>query len=317
MRALVCGKQVRLDDARPEPTVGQGEALLAVHLAGVCRTDLEVTRGYSGFRGVMGHEFVGLVESGPAALIGRRVVGEINCPCRQCSWCRQGLGNHCPQRTVIGIVGRDGCFAEKLALPIRNLHTVPDSICDELAAWTEPLAAAFQIPRQLELKGRRTVLLGDGRLAQLIARVLRPRVGTLLVVGKHEDKLALAADAGAETVPLADYQPDRSAEVVVDATGRAEGLTLAMRAVRPRGTIVLKSTVAAGAETDLSPLVVDEIRLIGSRCGPFDDALTALAGGEVDLSTLPVETIPLSRGPDALAAAERGETMKVLIDARA
>jgi threonine dehydrogenase-like Zn-dependent dehydrogenase len=317
MRALVCDKQVRLDDARAEPTVGQGEALLAVHLAGVCRTDLEVTRGYSGFRGVMGHEFVGRVESGPAALIGRRVVGEINCPCRQCSWCRQGLGNHCPHRTVIGIVGRDGCFAERLALPIRNLHAVPDNISDELAAWTEPLAAAFQIPRQLELKGRRTVLLGDGRLAQLIARVLRPRVGTLLVVGKHEDKLALAADAGAETVLLADYQSDRSAEVVIDATGRAEGLTLAMRAVRPRGTIVLKSTVAAGAQTDLSPLVVDEIRLIGSRCGPFDDALGALAGGEVDLSSLPVQTIPLTRAPDALAAAEGGETMKVLIDARA
>jgi threonine dehydrogenase-like Zn-dependent dehydrogenase len=317
MRALVYDGSPRLVHDRPDPTAAAGEVLIRVRLAGVCSTDLEICRGYMGFTGVMGHEFVGEVLRGPDPWPGKRVVGEINCPCGRCPRCRANLGNHCPHRSVLGIAGRDGVLAELTCLPADNLHEVPDNVPDDAAVYVEPLAAGFQVARQVDLgPATRVVVLGDGRLAQLTARALRLSAPDLLLVSKHPAKRQRADDAGIATVNLPDYRPDRSADVVVEATGSPAGLALAMRAVRPRGVIVLKSTTAAGAELNLAPLVVDEITVVGSRCGPFDRALHALAGGEVRVADLTSETFPLSRAEEALGAARRPDTLKVLVDPR-
>jgi threonine dehydrogenase-like Zn-dependent dehydrogenase len=318
MRALIYDGHVRLKENWPDPHPGRDEALVAVHKAGICATDLEVARGYMGFRGVMGHEFVGEVAAGPRRWKGHRVVGEINCVCGRCRMCRGGLANHCLRRTVLGISGRDGCFAEFLAVPLRNLHEVPDSVSDEAATFVEPLAAALQIVRQVKLGSRDSVVvLGDGRLGQLIARVLKGRrLGKLVMVGRHAAKLEAAEKQGVQAVAAEDFVAAQDADVVVDATGRSAGLELAMRAVRPRGTIVLKSTYAKGDGINLSPLVVNEITLMGSRCGPFEDAIAALASREVDVATLVSAEFPLSEGTAALAAAGEGDKFKVLLDAR-
>ncbi|MFW6061471.1 MAG: MDR/zinc-dependent alcohol dehydrogenase-like family protein [Planctomycetota bacterium] len=317
MLALVYDQMPQMRDVRlPEP--GPDEARVRVRLAGVCSTDLEVCKGYMGFTGVMGHEFVGTVEDGPAAWQHKRVVGEINCVCGSCELCRGGLGNHCPNRTVIGIDGRDGVFAAHAVVPVRNLHEVPETVSDEQAVFVEPLAAAFQIVQQVPIDEQtRMVVLGDGRLAQLIARVLKLTGGELLLVGKHAHKREAAEKAGVQTVALADYRPRKAADVVVDATGAPDGLALAMQAVRPRGTIVLKSTTAASAgKLNLAPLVIDEITVIGSRCGPFPDALDALARGSVDVSPLISRTVALRKAVDALDVARQRDVLKVLIDAR-
>lgn len=318
MRALVYDGRVRLREDWPQPRAGRDEALVAVHKAGICATDLEVAHGYMGFRGVMGHEFVGEVAAGPRRWKGKRVVGEINCVCGRCRMCRGGLANHCLRRTVLGISGRDGCFAEMLAVPLRNLHEVPDGVSDEEATFVEPLAAALQIVRQVKLGARDSVVvLGDGRLGQLIVRVLKGRkLGKLVMVGRHAGKLEAAEKQGVQTAAAADFVPALDADVVVDATGDSLGLELAMRTVRPRGTIVLKSTFAKAEGINLSPLVVNEVTLMGSRCGPFADAIAALAAREVDVATLISAEFPLSEGVAALAAAGDGDKFKVLLDAR-
>ncbi len=305
--------QVRID--YPEPRPSRSDALVAVRVAGVCSTDLEVMKGYMGFTGVMGHEFVGRVVSGPEKWRDQRVVGEINCVCGRCDMCTGGLANHCRDRTVLGIDGHDGVFAEYVALPVRNLHAVPDTVGDEQAVLVEPLAAAFQIVRQLDFsRSDSVVVLGDGRLGQLVARVLKTVVRRPVLVGRHEDKLEAAEKAGIQTVAEGEFSPRADADVVVDATGSAEGLETAMRAVRPRGVIVLKSTVAAGKELNLAPLVINEVTVVGSRCGPFPDAIQALADGIVDVSALVTGRFPLRDAPEALAAAARPEHIKVLID---
>lgn len=318
MRALVYDGRVRLREDWPAPQAGRDEALVAVHKAGICATDLEVARGYMGFRGVMGHEFVGEVVAGPRRWKGKRVVGEINCVCGRCRMCRGGLANHCLRRTVLGISGRDGCFAEMLAVPLRNLHEVPDGVSDEETTFVEPLAAALQIVRQVKLGARDSVVvLGDGRLGQLIVRVLKGRkLGKLVMVGRHAGKLEAAEKQGVQTAQAADFVPALDADVVVDATGDSLGLELAMRTVRPRGTIVLKSTFAKAEGINLSPLVVNEVTVMGSRCGPFADAIAALAAREVDVATLISAEFPLSEGVAALAAAGDGDKFKVLLDAR-
>jgi threonine dehydrogenase-like Zn-dependent dehydrogenase len=317
MLALIFDGQPKLRDDYLKPRIGPGEALVAVRLAGICQTDLEVLKGYMGFSGVMGHEFVGVVEDGPRQWQGKRVVGEINCVCSRCDMCKAGLSNHCRNRTVVGIAGRDGAFAQYLALPAANLHQVPDNVPDEHAVLIEPLAAAFQVVRQVKMAASvGVVVLGDGRLGQLIARILNPRLRRLVMVGKHQSKLEAAEKQGIATVLAEEFVPMAMADVVIDATGSASGFDLAMRTVRPRGTIILKSTSAAREGMNLSPLVINEVNVVGSRCGPFPDAIKALAGGKLDVSALVGRTFPLTRGVAALEAASRGDCMKVVLNAQ-
>ena len=315
MRALLWdGSAVRLVE-RPPPVADAEIAVVRVHLAGVCNTDLELTKGYMGFRGVLGHEFVGTVSEGPAAWRGRRVVGEINFACRRCATCAAGLPRHCPTRRVMGIVAADGAFADCVAVPTANLHAVPDGIADEAAVFTEPLAAAFEILAQVPIEpGMSATVLGDGKLGQLAAQVLAQAGASVLVVGKHADKLALLRRRGIETVPL-DAWPRRRAALVIEATGTADGFELATTATEPRGTLVLKSTVAARAPLDLAPVVINEITLVGSRCGPFEPALQALADGRVDVRPLIAARHSLRDGVGALQHAARRGVLKVLIDA--
>jgi threonine dehydrogenase-like Zn-dependent dehydrogenase len=313
MRAVVFdGAELRFDPDRPEPVPGAGEVVVRVLQAGICETDLQLVAGYKGFRGVLGHEFVGVPLTGHLA--GRRVVGEINCACGRCDTCRANLPGHCPDRTVLGIVNHDGAFADLVAVPERNLHAVPDSVSTDAAVFTEPLAAAFQIAAQVPLEGgMRIIVLGDGRLGHLCAQVLARRVARLTVVGKHPAKLAVLDALGVETCLLADRPQSRSADVVVECTGSASGLPLALALVRPRGTVVLKTTIAGEQTLSLAPVVVDEMTIVGSRCGPFDQALEALAAGQVHVQPLISERFDLSEGVTAMARAAEPDVLKVLL----
>jgi len=325
MRAVVLhGDAVSFQADRPVPTPGEGEILVRVVRAGVCDTDLQLVGGYMGFSGVLGHEFVGIAEEGPFAA--RRVVGEINCNCRRCPTCLAGRPTHCPHRTTIGIAGHDGAFADYVTVPQHNLHLVPDGLPTDVAVFAEPVAAALQIPRQLSLdRTNRVVVLGDGRLGNLCAQVLAGICDLVLVVGKHPEKLALLETLGIDTVLLADLQNglhgnlpiDRSADVVVDCTGSDTGLPTALSIVRPRGTIVLKTTVAGTQQMPWAPIVIDEVTIVGSRCGPFDRALEALEAESVSVLPLMSTRFDLSDGVSALDAAKRRGVLKVLIDVAA
>ena len=313
MRAIVLNDSVQLSSDRPAPTPARDEVLVRVLRAGICETDLQLIKGYMGFRGVLGHEFVGVAESGP--LVGRRVVGEINCACWSCAMCARGLPTHCSQRSVLGILNHDGAFADLIAVPQRNLHAVPDSLPTDVAVFTEPVAAAFQIPEQMDVRpSDRVVVLGDGRLGNLCAQVLAGLSDHVLVVGKHREKLALLDGLGISTALLSDVAPDREADVVVDATGSESGVPTALTFVRPRGTIVLKTTVAGTQTLAWAPFVIDEVTLVGSRCGPFDKALDALDAGLVDVSALVSERFDLSQGVEALEHARQKPVLKVLLD---
>ena len=306
------GTAVRIEPNRPEPKAGGGEVRVRVRLAGVCRTDLEIVKGYMDFRGVLGHEFVGVPRSGRHA--GRRVVGEINCPCGTCDLCREGLSTHCRRRTVLGIQGRDGAFAEFLILPETNLHPVPDGVTDEEAVFAEPIAAAVQIGRQVEFRlGEDVVVLGDGRLGQLVAQVLRAQGVRPTVVGRSPAKLAILKSLDIAAVPEREARPAGEARVVVECTGAADGLAMALRFVRPRGIVVLKSTVADSAGLNLAPIVVNEVTVVGSRCGPMDEALRMLARRQVQVEPLVTAEYPLDEAPEALRAADRPDAIKVLI----
>jgi len=313
MRALAFdGQAARVVD-RVEPLAGEGWAVVSVHAAGVCRTDLELVRGYMDFRGVLGHEFIGEVAEGPAEWRGRRVVGEINFGCGRCVACASGMRRHCPNRRVLGILGADGAFAERVALPVANLHAVPDSVGDEEAVFAEPLAAAFEILEQVAVAPEASVVvLGDGKLGLLVTQVLARTGARVLAVGRHEEKLALLRARGIEAVHLDAWKRER-VDIVVEATGTATGFALAMAATRPRGTLVLKSTVAAGVQLNLAPLVIDEITVVGSRCGLFPPALAALAAGSVDVRSLISAELPLARGVEALEKAREPGVMKVLL----
>ena len=314
VRAIVLEKdEVQVDAVRPAPTPAADEVVVRVTRAGVCETDLQLIKGYMGFRGVLGHEFVGVAESGPFA--GRRVVGEINCACWNCATCRSGFPTHCPNRTVLGILNHDGAFADLIAVPQRNLHLVPDSIPDDIAVFTEPVAAAFQIPAQLTIsKDDRIVVLGDGRLGNLCAQVLASIADEVLVVGKHREKLGLLETMGLKTALLSDDLPKRAADIVVECTGSESGLPAALELVRPRGTIVLKTTVAGTQTLAWAPFVIDEIALVGSRCGPFDQALHALEQGLVDVEPLIADRFNLSNGVMALQRAQQKGVLKVLLE---
>lgn len=302
--------QYRTDVPQPEPK--DGEARVRVLKAGICETDLQLIRGYMGFEGVLGHEFVGIAETGPFA--GQRVVGEINCSCRVCDDCKAGLETHCRHRSVLGILNHDGAFADSLVLPQVNLHRVPEEIPTELAALTEPVAAAFQIPAQLPLeKYANAIVLGDGRLGNLCAQVIRLAGCQVKVVGKHPEKLKLFSELDFETIERKNLPPTRSADLVVDCTGSDTGLPLALQLVKPRGTIVLKTTVAGEQTLRLAPLVIDEITMVGSRCGPFDRALEALRNEEINVRCLLSEEFPIHDALTALKRAGDRDVLKVLL----
>ena len=313
MRAIVLDEVVRFRTSHPAPTPAEGEVLVRVVRAGVCETDLQLIKGYMGFRGVLGHEFVGVAESGPFA--GQRVVGEINCGCGTCPTCLNGLTTHCPNRTVLGILRHDGAFADLIAVPQRNLHLVPDSIPDDIAVFSEPLAAACQIPVRVPVReDDRVIVVGDGRLGNLCAQVLAGLSDHVLVVGKHPAKLALLDALGIATTLLSADLPMRMADIVVDCTGSETGLPTALTLVRPRGTIVLKTTMAGAQTMAWAPLVIDEITLVGSRCGPFDQALAALEKGLVEVEPLVSARFNLSDGLAALEKAQAKGVMKVLLE---
>jgi len=292
------------------PIAAPGEVRVRVTCAGVCATDLALVRGYMDYSGVLGHEFVGVAQDGP--LSGQRVVGEINAACGACSWCRRGLERHCPQRSVLGILGRGGAFADELVLPEANLRAVPDGITDAAATFTEPLAAAFEIDEQLDLSTVDSALvLGDGRLGLLCAQVLALRGVQVTLRGRHPERAAFLPgrvsyerpEGGAQRYPL-----------VVEASGRSDALEAALARVEPRGSLVLKTTSEKHTTLDLAPLVVDEITLLGSRCGPFDPALAALAAGDVVVEPMIHGRFDLEHGIQALQRAARPGVLKVLID---
>ena len=308
------GQRLSLDALYPSLTPARDHALVRVRLAGICSTDLQIFKGYMGFRGVPGHEFVGEVIEGPPALVGKRVVGEINFACGRCEFCRRGLGRHCAKRQVMGILGADGCFAEVVAMPARNLHVVSDGVSDEEAVFTEPLAAALEILEQVEIDFTREVLVfGDGKLGLLCAQVVASTGARVTLVGRHPEKLALVKKAGVRTVLLSDWRP-QSADIVVEATGSTAGLEIALGAVRPRGTLVLKSTVAQEHKLSLAPLVINEITVIGSRCGLFPPALDALARKKVAVAPMIEKIYPLSEGIEAVAHAGKPGVKKVLLN---
>ncbi len=318
MRGLVCGSDgATLQDVSPAAP-GPGEVAVRVRMAGICRTDLELIRGYMTFRGTLGHEFVGHVPAeADTPLAGRRVAGEINAACGACAWCTRGLGRHCPQRTVLGILGRDGAFADWVALPAENLHPIPETLSDRAATFIEPVAAAFEIREQVPVPpGLPTTILGDGKLGLLCAQALRDAGAEVTLIGRHADKLALAEDWGIRVLRDTDPAPPQ-APLVVEATGRAAGCRRAVELVEPRGTLVVKSTVAEADALPLVPVVVNEITVVGSRCGPFAPAITALAEGRIQVEPLIHAVYPLDEAEDALEHAARPGTLKVLLDMEA
>jgi threonine dehydrogenase-like Zn-dependent dehydrogenase len=319
---------------RPLPKLRPRWALVRVRLAGICNTDIEILRGYHDFRGTPGHEFVGEVAGvrgvsarERARWKGRRVVGEINVTCSaygyrpECVFCRRGLKAHCARRTVLGIVAHDGAFAEYLALPLENLHAVPDAISDEQAVFIEPLAAACEILDQIDIRRfPDAAVLGDGKLAQLIARVLRTRLRDVVMYGKHEKKLALARLAGVTAKRVEGNGGEakrifKNCGLVVEATGSPSGLALALQLTEPRGTLVLKSTFHGAAPVETWPMVVKEITVVGSRCGPFRKAIALLRSGKVDPRPLLTRVFPLAEAGKAIQFAKKKGAMKILLKA--
>jgi threonine dehydrogenase-like Zn-dependent dehydrogenase len=315
MRAAVFDQALSFRPRHPEPPAGEGDTLVRVRQAGICATDLEITRSYMGFTGVLGHEFVGeVVQSPDKDLVGQRVVGEINIVCGRCDLCLSGLSAHCRNRSVLGIQNHNGAFAGFLRLPAANLHVLPRGVEEDQAVFAEPLAAAFQVLKQIQLDQRQWVtVLGDGRLGLLVAQVLRNAGSPVRVIGKHPEKLALCEKWSIRSRPLDDIIPRHDQDVVVDCTGSAAGFELAMQMVRPRGAIVLKSTAAAGKALNLAPLVIDEIQVLGSRCGPFREALRALAEKSVDVTSLIFRRMKLEQAVEAFALAGRPGVLKVLL----
>ena len=304
---------VKLAAVEP-PAPGADEALIQIRLAGICSTDLEIARGYMAFRGVLGHEFVGVVaEACDATWRGARVVGEINLNCGSCGMCERGLGRHCPNRSVLGIAGKDGCFAEYVTLPLANLHRVPNQLSDRAACFTEPIAACFEIFEQLPIERTdRVAVLGDGKLGLLAALVLATRGIDPILAGKHERKLALAQARGLRTA-TPDQLDAKAFDFVIEATGSPSGMQRAVELVRPRGTVVLKSTYHGALSLDAAPIVIDEISVVGSRCGPFPPALDALAARHIDPQPLIDAEFELADAERALERAGQPGVLKVLL----
>jgi threonine dehydrogenase-like Zn-dependent dehydrogenase len=312
---------VHLEDGRveirdqPRPHRPAGFALIRLLCGGICNTDLELQRGYYGFAGTPGHEFVGeVIEADSPAWLGRRVVGEINLACGACDWCRRGLGRHCPRRTVLGIVNHPGAFREFLTLPERNLHALPDALPTERAVFVEPLAAACEILDQVTLPcAAEIAVLGDGKLGLLVALVLNAYGHRVHQFGRHAEKLQIARRAGVATEAAGGALPEMAYDWVVDATGSSEGLRQAVRMTRPRGTVILKSTVHGLVGVDTAPVIVSEITLVGSRCGRFEPALDLLGRNLIPVEEMISEQLPLADAPRAFELAAQKGVLKVLL----
>jgi len=316
MKAIVFDERLRFMDA-PKPKAKAGEALIRVRMAGMCNTDIEITKGYMGFKGILGHEFVGeVVECADEDWLGKRVVGEINIGCGKCPACVQGMDRHCPDRSVLGIKKKHGAFAEYITLPLKNLMVVPDSIYNQEAVFIEPLAAACEILDQVHIgPSHHVAIVGDGKLGQLIARVLRLTGCRIRLFGKTREKLKHLKDLGIESA-VSNTGLDEKFNVVVEASGDPSGFDLALNLIKPRGTLVLKSTTHKQNRSNIASLVIDEITLIGSRCGRFEPAMKLIDSGLVDVKPLISEVFLFHRGTIAFRAAQRPEVLKVLLDMR-
>jgi threonine dehydrogenase-like Zn-dependent dehydrogenase len=299
----------------PLPRIPEGFARIRLLAAGICSTDLELQRGYYGFSGTPGHEFVGEVtDAADKSWIGRRVVGEINLACGKCDWCKRGLGRHCPTRTVLGIIKHPGAFREFLTLPIRNLHRVPASIPTEQAVFIEPVAAACEILDQVKIaKGSPVAVLGDGKLGLLVSQVLQAHGAKVHLFGKHRDKMRLVESVGVTSEIVPKKFPVAAWPFVVDATGSSNGLQAAISMCIPRGTVIMKSTVHGLVSIDTAPAIVNEITLVGSRCGRFEAALPLLASGKVQVGRMVSDEFPLDQAPQAFAQAAKKGVLKVLL----
>ncbi|MDH3611195.1 MAG: alcohol dehydrogenase catalytic domain-containing protein [Nitrosopumilus sp.] len=307
------GKNINYLENYPNPD--PNETLVRVSLAGICGTDLEILQGYMSYEGVLGHEFVGVVEeSKNKKLIGKRVVGEINVGCENCDSCKNGMERHCPNRTVLGIFKRDGAFAEYLTLPEKNLHIIPDSITDEQAVFVEPIAAAFEIKDQISLNPDWNVaLVGDGRLSQLIVSVLKTTCSNITCFGRHDNKLERLQKLGIKTKIGIDPAQQYNFDLVVEATGSNSGFLDSMKLVKPKGIVILKSTIASKENLDLTPAVVNEITLVGSRCGPFRPAINALESGIISVDELIDSVYPLEKFQEAFTHAKKSNVLKVVL----
>ncbi len=322
MKAVVFDKDnsLKFVEDYKKPIPQKGEALVRVTLAGICNTDYEITKGYMGYVGVLGHEAVGVVEEindEDQSLLGKRVVSEISYGCKDsnCEWCGKKLYRHCPNRHTLGIWQKDGCMAEYFTMPLEVLFEVPENVTDEQAVFVEPLAAACEITEQLHIKPfEKVVVLGDGKLGLTTALTLNAQNIDVLLVGKHQNKLDIAKKQGVNTVLLSDFTVEKKYDVVVEATGSASGFETAMALTKPRGVLVLKSTVASGKELNLAPIVIDEITVLGSRCGQFGGALRLLANEKIDFSPLISAIYPASKSVEAFEKNKERDVLKVLID---
>lgn len=319
MKAVVFDEGLKLDKNYAKPVPQKGEALVRVTLAGICNTDYEITKGYMGYKGILGHEAVGIVEevnSDDKSLVGKRVVAEISYGCDDpnCPWCAMKNYRHCPNRHTLGIWRKDGCFAEYFTMPVNVLFEVPENVSDEQAVFVEPLAAALEINEQLHIKPMdRIIVLGDGKLGLTTALALNAQNLNVLLVGKHQNKLDIAKAQGVKTRLLADLKQEKIYDVVVEATGSLSGFETAMALVRPRGVLVLKSTIAASKEFNLAPIVIDEITVLGSRCGQFPPALRMLERGAIDFKPLISATYSVDNAIEAFEKNKEKNTLKVLI----
>lgn len=317
MKAVVFDNEIKLVNDYAKPIPKKGEALVKVTLAGICNTDYEISKGYMGYKGILGHEFVGVVEEvnhENKNLLGKRVVGEINCGCNSCEWCYQGLERHCPNRQTLGIWQKDGCMTEYVAMPLETLIPVPENVTDEQAVFVEPLAAGLEILEQLHIQPiQKVVILGDGKLGLTTALALNASNIDVLLVGKHQNKLDIAKAQGVNVKLLGDLTIAKEWDFVVEATGSISGFEMALNLTKPRGTLVLKSTVAASKEFNLAPIVIDEIRVQGSRCGRFAPALRLLEKEEIDFKPLITEIYPVDKAIEAFDKNKQKDTLKVIL----
>jgi len=314
MRALYFNKELCFRDDLLVPLPRNDEALIRVTSAGICNTDLEIINGYMNFKGIPGHEFVGIVqESGNKELVGRRVVGEINIGCGQCQYCRSGVPNHCHERSVLGILNKEGAFADYITLPLDNIHVLPDSVSDEEAVFVEPLAAGFEILQQVDIvPSDRVCVFGDGKLGLLVAQVLSMTGCDLTVVGNHRSKLLVLEELGIKTELSSEFA-GKDMDMVVECSGSESGMKMALKTVRPRGKVIIKTTIAKRGDIDLNLVVINELSLIGSRCGPFPDAIKAIESGKVKLYPLISAEYSIEEGIKAFEHASQKGVLKVLL----
>ena len=319
MKAVVFNEELKLVNDYPKPVPKKGEALVRVTLAGICNTDYEITKGYMGYNGILGHEAVGVVEEindEDKSLLGKRVVSEISYGCKEpdCEWCAQKLYRHCPNRHTLGIWQKDGCFCEYFTMPLEVLFEVPENVEDEQVVFVEPLAAAIEITEQLHIKPMdKVVILGDGKLGLITALALNALNINVTLVGKHQNKLDIAKKQGVEVRLLNNFEIKKEYDIVIEATGSVSGFETAMALTKPRGVLVLKSTVAASKEFNLAPIVIDEITVLGSRCGQFPPALRLLKSGKIDLKPMISATYSIDKALEAFEKNKEKDVLKVLL----